>query len=406
MQYERTVAYHILSRGASIVYTNIRNFRDDLTTYPPDHLVCVPLVLDTLRSRVMATLKKASTIRRALALTLLSAAIAYTRLRRIVDGVSLQYAITPRPVFTLLKAWVLSTLLAPVNWLAQKIVTSKVRSALGVRRTVVCGGGSLAPHLDDFFEAIGLPVLNGYGLTETSPVLACRSALRPLGNVRGSVGRAIPGGTELRIVDPESMHNVADGVQGLILAKGPGVTTGYYNNESATASAFGSGDGWFDTGDLGWKAPSNVPGSEMGGCLVLTGRAKDTIVLSSGENVEPQPIEDAICSSPYVKFAALYGQGHRSLGALLVPDIDALKDLAAATGVAELNSNEIKKVMKEAVVAACVGRVRWEHVSAFEVLERPFSFEDGTLTRTMKPRRAVIAEVYAKEVEELKQRLR
>lgn len=279
-------------------------------------------------------------------------------------------------------------------------------AALGIRKTVVCGGGSLAPHLDDFFETIGLPVLNGYGLTETSPVLACRSALRPLGNVRGSVGRVIPGGTELRVVDPESMHDVPDGVQGLILAKGPGVTFGYYNNESATAAAFSSGDGWFDTGDLGWKAPKAVHGSTMEGCLVLTGRAKDTIVLSSGENVEPQPIEDALCCSPYIKFAALVGHGHRSLGALLVPDEDALKGLAAARGVKELSFEEVYDLMKEAVAAAGAGRIRWEHVTAFKVLERAFSIEDGTLTRTMKPRRQVISQVYANEVAELEKKLR
>jgi long-chain acyl-CoA synthetase len=452
--YERTVSYHILSRGSCQVYSTIRHFRDDLGTYPPDHLVCVPLVLDTLRSRVMATLKKEkSIIRKTLALTLLSVAIAYTRAQRIVHGVAVEYAVhAPPPAMVLFKAWVLSIFLKPLNWLARKLVASKIRSALGVKKCVVSGGGSLAPHLDDFFEAVGLPVLNGYGLTETSPVLACRAmnlssydtaamtnnnnstitnsnANLNGANCRGSVGRPIPE-TEIKIVNPDNLQELyPDGTQGLILVRGPGVMKGYYNNESATAAAFAAGDGWFDTGDLGWIVPSD---SKMAGCLVLTGRAKDTIVLSSGENVEPQPIEDAICASPYIKFAALIGQGHRSLGVLLVPDTDALAELAKNTSststknnstspingansttdnstsntTPSLSTTEVDKIMREAITAACAKRVRWEHVTAFKVLEKPFSVEDGTLTKTMKPRRAVISEVYKEEIAALEAKLR
>lgn len=479
--YERTVSYHILSRGSCQVYSTIRHFRDDLSVYPPDHLVCVPLVLDTLRSRVMATLKKSSFIRKSLALSLLSAAVAYTRAQRIVHGVAVEYAMRAPPAMVFIKAWILSIILKPLNWLAQKMVTSKIKTALGVKKCVVSGGGSLAPHLDDFFEAVGLPVLNGYGLTETSPVLACRAmSLQNVqnlnsptdtattennpnlngSNVRGSVGRVIPE-TEIKIVNPENLQeSYPDGTQGLILVRGPGVMKGYFNNESATAAAFSAGDGWFDTGDLGWIVPSSESDSDsdlssgkrstnklnsngagdgqgsknflsstknknrMAGCLVLTGRAKDTIVLSSGENVEPQPIEDAICASPYIKFAALIGQGHRTLGVLLVPDADTLAELAnsytnassssssssrsstSSSQSASLTSTEIDKLMKEAITAACSNRVRWEHVSAFKVLEKPFNVEDGTLTKTMKPRRAVINEVYKNEIAALEAKLR
>ncbi len=487
--YERSVCYHVLSRGTCQVYSGIRYFRDDLTAYPPDHLVCVPLVLDTLRSRVMATLKKEkSVIKRFLALNLLSAAIAYTQAQRIVHGVAVEYAMRAAPAMVLFKAWIVSIFFKPLNWLAQKLVTSKIRTALGVKKCVVSGGGSLAPHLDDFFEAVGLPVLNGYGLTETSPVLACRamdlssfntaatatatptattattstsnsttttistsnsttnstsSSTIPSttisttenanlngANVRGSVGRPIPE-TQIKIVNPENLQeSYPNGTQGLILVRGPGVMQGYYNNESATAAAFSAGEGWFNTGDLGWIVPSSSAGTatadgtissnstnsstisinnKMAGCLVLTGRAKDTIVLSSGENVEPQPIEDALCASPFIKFAALVGQGHRTLGALLVLDTEALTDYAKSTlkkESGEVTSSEIDKLMKEAVTSACAQRVRWEHVAAWKVLEKPFSVEDGTLTKTMKPRRAVIHEVYKNEIAALEAKLR
>lgn len=243
-------------------------------------------------------------------------------------------------------------------------------------------------------------------MTETSPVLACRSAVKSYsGNVRGSVGRQIPG-TEIRIVDPNTFESLPDGKQGLILARGPGVTIGYEGDPVATAAAFEAGNGWLNTGDLGWRAPSNVPRSKMGGCIVLTGRSKDTIVLSSGENVEPQPIEDALCASPYIKFAIVIGQGHRSLGALIVTDKDALAAKAEQDGLEFLHEDAIDELIKEAIEYANRDRPAWEHVHQIHQVERPFSIEDGTLTRTMKPRRAAIMDVYAKEIEALEQYLR
>ena len=325
------------SRGVCQVFSSIRHFRDDLTRHPPDYFICVPLVLDTLHSRVRgwaggrqaggrvgpaphrvlwwrslaaqqpracvltlqsrmpaqveATLKKASAVRRTLALGLLAAAAAYVWARRVVDGVALQYAVQPRPLLALVQAWLALAALTPLNWLFQRLVAGKVRAALGIRRCVISGGGSLAAHLDTFYESIGLPVLNGWGLTETSPVLACR---RSELNVRGSVGESAssacagcPGGcgsagfgwaamcwsvccgpppptpapapgtrhpepclppapcprpaglptpgTEVRVVDPATLRDVPDGQQGLILARGPGVMAGYFNDVSATA---------------------------------------------------------------------------------------------------------------------------------------------------------------------------
>ena len=189
--------------------------------------------------------------------------------------------------------------------LAQLLVFKKVRSALAVIKCMVSGGGSLATHLDDFFEALGLPVVNGWGLSEvrpppqacrpgpccarqsgacpvrqacggcalrgcagagpaevggllqTSPVLTCRRN-QPRQNPRGSVGYVMPG-TSLRVVDPSSLEGVQPGQQGLILARGPGVMQGYFRDEGATAKAFRAGGGWLDTGDLGWQAPGAPP---------------------------------------------------------------------------------------------------------------------------------------------------
>eukprot|EP00884_Botryococcus_braunii_P011365 jgi/Botrbrau1/20229/Bobra.31_1s0025.1 len=399
--YERSCGYFILKRHIHMVYTNIRNFRDDLTRYPPAFFVCVPLVLDTLHSRVQQQIKQGSAIKQAIAGFFFTVSQKYIRAKRVVDGVALEYAQTSRPIGALLLAIVTCALLHPLHLLANALVYQKIRAALGIKKIAVSGGGSLAAHLDDFYEIIGLDVVNGWGLTETSPVLCCRRATVPNQNVRGTVGLPIPG-TQIRVVDPETREDLPDGIQGLLLAKGPGVMSGYYRDEFATEKVFA--DGWFDTGDLGWRIPSGLPGSKMGGHVVLTGRAKDTIVLSNGENVEPQPVEDAIQSSPFIKYAMLIGQDHRQLGALIVEDVDAFSDIAASQG--ELSPADRRAIIQKEIARLTKDRPRFEHVVAFEVVSEPFSVEDGTLTRTMKIRRPAIMAKYSQEISALGHHLR
>ncbi|GIL51023.1 hypothetical protein Vafri_6984 [Volvox africanus] len=409
--YERTCSYFVLSRGGQQVYTNIRRLRDDLTAFTPDHFVCVPLVLDTLHTRVQQRLSAAPRHRAVIASALLAAGAAFVQARRIVMGLSVQQALPTIGLAGLVRRWaqilgaaLLAALLAPLHWLASKLVYGKVREALGIRKTVVSGGGSLAAHLDDFYEALGLTVLNGWGLTETSPVLACRRSNPPEQNIRGSVGVPTPG-TQLRIVDPETLEPLPDGRQGLVLAKGPGIMAGYYSDEAATARAFRAGDGWFDTGDLGWVAPPWVPGSRCTGHLVLTGRAKDTIVLSSGKNVEPLPIEDAVAASTLIKHVVLVGQDKRELGALVWPDEDAL----AAGPEASLLPGQLEERLMGEVARLNVARPDYhpfEHVAHIAVVRTPLSVDDGTLTRTMKPRRPEIMKRQAATAATLLARLR
>eukprot|EP00878_Enallax_costatus_P036567 GHUV01041074.1.p1 GENE.GHUV01041074.1~~GHUV01041074.1.p1 ORF type:complete len:511 (+),score=205.18 GHUV01041074.1:480-2012(+) len=257
--YQRMCAYYLFSRGAREVFTSLKHFREDLVAHPPDHFVCVPLVLDTLYNKVMQKLNsEAKGVKGVIVSALLSASNTFVMARRLLAGVDLRYALQPPSAAARLTALVTAALLTPVYALAQKLVFSKVRAALGIRKTVISGGGSLASHLDLFFEAVGVPVLNGWGLTETSPVLACR---RLSANVRGSVGLPTPG-TQVIVVDPVTHRPLPDGQQGLVLAAGPGVMAGgYLGDIEATRKAFV--DGWFDTGDLGWRAPAGVPGSNM-----------------------------------------------------------------------------------------------------------------------------------------------
>ena len=163
-------------------------------------------------------------------------------------------------------------------------------------------------HVDLFFESLGVDVLVGYGLTETSPVLTCRR--REL-NVRGSSGQPLSF-TEIKIVNDDKKKILKFREVGKILVRGPQVMKGYLNNEIATNDVL-SKDGWFDTGDLGFLIPN--------GSLFITGRAKDTIVLSSGENIEPNPLETEILSSEFINQIQLVGQDKKCLTALVVPNV-------------------------------------------------------------------------------------
>jgi long-chain acyl-CoA synthetase len=238
--------------------------------------------------------------------------------------------------------------------------------------------------VDSFVEAIGIELLVGYGLTETSPVLTCR---RSWSNRRGSAGQPVAE-TSLRIVDPETRGPRAIGERGLVLARGPQVMGGYHGKPEATAKVLDA-DGWFDTGDLGLLLAD--------GTLVLTGRAKDTIVLSSGENIEPGPLEDALAASPLVEQLMVVGQDRKQLGLLLVPRAEALAAFAAAAGLAPpAEGSAADPALLRALTREFNRRLaerpgsRPDERLGGVALVAPFSLENGLLTQTLKLRRDAI----------------
>lgn len=443
-----------MSRGATLVYSNVRKVGQDLAARAPDYLVTVrrpllacltagrlierrafsyslqvPLVLGSMANRIEAAIQKQGGLRALLGAALVAGSNAWVRARRVLQGLDLRFALEPPSLLERVSAALLSLLLWPVWWLASRLVFSKAREQLGVRRAIISGGGSLPAHLDDLFESMSLPVLNGWGLTETSPVLSCRelgfgspggtsghsnqaSGLPwlPTGrfdwNPRLTVGEVIPG-TTLRVVDPEdTSRELPPGSKGLLLARGPGVMQGYYGDPVATTGAFRLGGGWLDTGDLGMVVPRR-PWHRLGGAVILSGRSKEVIVLSTGENVEPQPLEDACCSSPLVSQCMVVGQDQRHLGALVVVNQDHLETLARAQGRdGGFSPEEVEKMVYAAVDQAIRnkpgGYRPQEHISRIRIIPEPFSPENGALTRTMKLRRSVIeTQLYREYVEEL-----
>ncbi|PKA61748.1 Long-chain-fatty-acid--[acyl-carrier-protein] ligase AEE15, chloroplastic [Apostasia shenzhenica] len=268
-----------------------------------------------------------------------------------------------------------AAILWPFHILGIKLVYSKIRSEVGISKAGISGGGSLPVHIDKFFEAIGVKLQNGYGLTETSPVVAAR---KPDCNILGTVGLPL-NYTEIKIVDIETDKPVLDGLKGIIKVRGPQVMKGYYKNESATGEVIDK-DGWFNTGDLGWIAPKHSRGKshQCGGMLVLEGRAKDTIVLSTGENVEPSELEEAAMRSKLIQQIVVVGQDQRRLGALIVANKDEV--LKVVKNLSEENSNLTKIEMINLLYSdlrSCTSRCSYQ-IGPILIVDEPFTVNSLT----------------------------
>jgi long-chain acyl-CoA synthetase len=383
--YERACEYYILSQGMTQIYTNLRQIKNDFAKYKPHYTIAVPRLWESIYEGILKKFATESSFKQSLIKFLLSASQQYIKARRITNNLSLEPGSD-------LKAALTAAVLSPVYWLADKILFKKIREAVGGRvKYLTSGGGSLQPHIDLFYEMVGINILNGYGLTETSPMLTAR---RPQRNLRGTAGVPLQD-TEIQIVDPDSRRPLSQGKIGLVMARGPQIMQGYYKNPEATAKAIDP-DGWFDTGDLGWLTPQNE--------LVLTGRAKDTIVLTNGENIEPQSIEDACTRSPYIDQIVLVGQDRKQLGALIVPNLATLEaaklippDAQLPDVLADLASEKIQALYREELnreVKSRPGYSSNDRIGPFAFLPQPIAIDNGLMTQTFKIRRNVVTERY------------
>ena len=395
--YERTFEYFTLSQGVHQIYTNIRYVKKDLKAYKPNYMVGVPRLWESIYEGVQKQFREQPESKQNLINFFLHQSQRYIAAKRIAQNLSLDY--TPN-AFERAMAGAQAAVLKPVHKLGDTMVYKKVRDATGGDiNFVVSGGGSIADHLEDFYEIISVDILGGYGLTETSPITHVR---RPWQNLRGADGQPLPG-TETRIVDLETRQDLPQGKQGLVLIRGPQVMQGYYKNPEATAKAIDP-DGWFDTGDLG-KITAN-------GDLVITGRAKDTIVLTNGENIEPQPIENACARSKYVDQIMLVGQDQKVLGAMIVPNLEALSQWATTQGItvdeanpaASLNDSKVQTLFKQELTREVKARPGYrpdERIGPFTLLSEPFTIENGMLTQTMKVKRPVVTRNYQDIIDRL-----
>jgi long-chain acyl-CoA synthetase len=267
--------------------------------------------------------------------------------------------------------------------LADRLVWSKIRENLGGQlRNIISGSAPLSPSIAGFFQGIGLPITEGYGLTETSPVLTGN----PPGRARlASVGTPIPG-VEIRIAE-----------DGEILARGPNIMKGYYNKPDATAEVIR--DGWFHTGDIGRL--------DSDGYLYITDRKKDLIITAGGKNVAPQPIEAVLKRSPLVAEAVLIGDRRKFISALIVPEFASLerrlRDLGRPGGDrgALVDRDDVVALYQEIVDALNRELAQFERIKKFRLLPREFSIDSGELTPTLKVRRRVVETTWRESIEKI-----
>jgi long-chain acyl-CoA synthetase len=275
------------------------------------------------------------------------------------------------------------------------MVFKKIRDKTGgCLRGPISGGGALPGYVDDFFSAIKLDILEGWGLTETAPVIGVRLFERL---VPTTVGPASPG-VKIMICDENGNPLPNQHEKGLVYIKGDNVMSGYYREPEKTKAVL-TDDGWLNTGDLGRLT--------LKGELQLCGRAKDTIVLTGGENIEPQPIENKLLELPLVHQVIVVGQDKKVLGALLVPSEEALLEFADKNGISYASfedlcnkpqvNEEFRKLIKSTINEKD-GFRDYERISFFRLILKPF--EPGIeLTHSLKMKRDVIFEKYKNVIE-------
>ncbi len=277
-------------------------------------------------------------------------------------------------------------MLAAKYALADKLVFSKVKAAVGGRlRFFVSGGGPLEPTLNRFFYSIGMTVLEGYGLTETSPVTNVNTLEDFL---IGTVGPPVPG-TEIRIAE-----------DGEILVRGPQVMKGYYNKPEATAEVIDP-ERWFSTGDIGEI--------DEHGYLKITDRKKDIIVTAGGKNVAPQPIENRLKAIPLIEQAVMIGDKRKYISLLVVPSFGALEAWAGENGIdassrTDLVSHpKVLEYVESRVASALTDFASFETPKRVAILETDFTIDNGCLTPTLKVKRRVIQEQFKDVIDGLYQ---
>lgn len=333
--FERMVEYIALSRGAEVVYTDLRHLAQDLRRHRPTVFPAVPRIWEAIARRAS--------------------------LPRWMVWAGCQWRRRRHPLSLL--PFLVGELLA----------FRRVRRALGGRlRLGISGGGSLPLEVDRLLLACGVTLLNGYGLSEASPIVSVRT---PEHNALGTAGRPLP-------------RTEVDVREGVLWVRGPQVMAGYWRNPRATAEALR--EGWLNTGDLARITPE--------GDLVITGRAKDTIVLLGGENVEPEPLEELLCASPYIEDAVVVGQDRKQLAALIVP-AEPLRRLPPG------EAHEVVRREVQRLVNRNPALRPEERIGPVALLERPLAEEtlqgEPLLTPTLKKRRFLIERRYRELIDRL-----
>jgi long-chain acyl-CoA synthetase len=361
--YERTNIYIYLYLGVSIYYAeNMGTIADNLKEIQPEIFTSVPRLLEKVYDKIMTKGQKLTGIKKALFFWAVNLGLRYELGKKHGLFYNLQLAI------------------------AKMLIFSKWREALGGKiRVIVSGGAALQPRLAKVYTAAGIPVLEGYGLTETSPVLAVNTFEK--GGIKGgTVGKPVPD-VEIKIADDHE-----------ILAKGPNIMLGYYKEPALTKEAIDE-DGWFHTGDLGRLEPE--------GHLKITGRKKALFKTAMGKYISPEHIENKLVESPFIDAGLVIGENQKFAAALIVPDFTQLKSWCQMKGInyttnqEMVKTPEIKNRIKKEIQEFNKDLGNFEQIVKFELMEAEWTVETRELTANLKVRRQYIYEKYKPVIEKI-----
>ena len=395
--FERAVEYIVIEYAAAIAYSKPigKVMLDDMAKIRPTWMTSVPRIWEGIQGAVYRNVKKQSPVKQSLFYFFVGVGQTFALMRNMFRGLLPQFQRRSIWVDRIVSVVPL-VLLFPLKLLGDVLVFKSLKEKLGGRFVAgVCGGGALPPHVDNFFQAAGIKLLEGYGLTETAPVLAVRKQHTP---VPGTVGTLLDD-IEYRVVT-EDGREVGPGHRGTLYVRSDQVMEGYYKKPEETAKVL-SEDGWLNTGDVAMF-------THRGACRIL-GRTKDTIVLRGGENVEPTPIEDKLVQSEYIEQAMVVGQDQKFLAALIVPNAEKMDEFARVNKVDYIESEELiehpefQEVIRmeiDSLINAKAGFKLFEHVYRFKLLSKPFEVGDE-MTNTMKIKRPVVYKKYHREIEDL-----
>lgn len=389
--YEMTTQILFYATGFHLHFTTLPQLKNDLLKFDIDIFMSVPRIWEALRLGIYQKLKHDSKIGYFLFDFAVKTSVKY-KIHKMYSEKRTPNKMTGYNYVSKIYHKLVRSFIKPLHVLFSNTLYKKIKNAIGLNfRASFSGGGALSLKDELFYDAIGVNIRTGYGLTETSPDLTLRHADDK--NYLCSAGKPIKG-TEIKIVDPEAYQELGIFNKGLVFVRGPQVMKGYYKDSEATDKIIDK-EGWLNTGDLGWLTTDNH--------LVLVGRIKETIVLSNGENIEPVPIEEACLQSQYIEQIILVGQDESSIGALVVPTQDALdkcglalKDLSTGSTLS-IKNPDLRDLIKKEINSYIKNKPNlksFERINNFEILKDPFKQENGFLSQTGKTKRNKVFEAY------------
>ncbi|MBO6795465.1 MAG: long-chain fatty acid--CoA ligase [Balneolaceae bacterium] len=379
--FERTGGYYaIISCGAEIYYAeSVDTVSKNMPEVKPTVMISVPRLFEKIYNLIIKSVEDGSDTKKAI----FNWAVEVGR----------KYSDGKRGIVSFQKM------------IADKLVFDKLKERTGGHvRLFVSGGAALPPDIDMFFRCAGLTILQGYGLTETSPVMA---ANKPGNEVVGVVGQVIPGvtvgiqdlntGEIIAQISGEDYPSDLTSKEGEILNRGPNTMKGYWKNDEATKEMIDE-DGWLHTGDVGRFVNGN---------LQITDRIKHMIVNAGGKNIYPGPIEDMFKTSKWIDQLVVVGEAQNFMAALIVPDFEAIQKYARENGIKEkdpvqlVKQDEIVSLFKKEMRAFSKQLASHEKIRDFRLLANEFTVETGEITPTLKVKRRVIAEKYAEQIDDI-----